>query len=218
MTRDVPNNGLDQRIATLRAERGDKVSIDEVAEVVASIMATMEGDVTPVDLRVYRELDDLAKYIRTAKLEIAALCPDDIRHEHLPDAADQLDAIVASTEEATGTILDATEKIDAEANNLGARQITDEVVRIFEACSFQDITGQRISKVVATLKHIEGHLDKLVSVFGDEVRRSGAAAMQDTEQGTKPAVVNERNLLNGPQLSGSGNNQEEIDALLAGMD
>ena len=218
MTRDVPNNGLSERIATLRAERGDKVSIDEVAEVVASIMATMEGDVTPVDLTVYRELDDLAKYIRTAKLEIAALCPDDIRHEHFPAATDQLDAIVAATEEATGTILDATEKIDAEASNLGAQQITDQVIRIFEACGFQDITGQRISKVVITLKHIEEHLDQLVSVFGDEVRRSGAASTQDTKQGTKPAVVDENDLLSGPQLSGSGNNQEEIDALLAGFD
>lgn len=218
MTRDVPNNGLGERIATLRAERGDKVSIDEVAEVVASIMATMEGDVTPVDLKVYRELDDLAKYIRTAKSEIAALCPDDIRHEHLPAATDQLDAIVAATEEATSTILDATEKIDTLASNLGAQEITDQVIRIFEACGFQDITGQRISKVVTALKHIEEHLDQLVSVFGDEVRRSCAAAAQDTEQGTKSVIVDDKNLLNGPQMTGSGNNQEEIDALLAGFD
>ncbi len=214
MTWDVSNEGLNERIATLRAERGDKVSIDEVAEVVASIMATMEGDVTPVDLKVYRELDDLANYIRSAKTELAALCPGDIRDQHLPAATDQLDAIVAATEEATGTILDATEKIDLLANSLGAQPINDEVIRIFEACSFQDITGQRISKVVNTLKHIEEHLDRLVSVFGDEVRRTCAAAAQ----GTQPPANDDKDLLDGPQLVGAGNNQEEIDALLAGFD
>ena len=137
MMRENSNEGLDERIATLRAERGDMVSIDEIAEVVASIMATMEGDVTPVDLKVYRELDELVTYIHNAKSEIALLCPDDIRQEHLPAAADQLDAIVAATEEATGTILDASEKIDVAASSLGANSINDEVIRIFEACSFQ---------------------------------------------------------------------------------
>lgn len=214
MTTDAFDFDLDSRVEALRAERGDEVSIDEIAEVVSSIMATLDGDVTVLDLRVYRELDDLAAYIHTARSEIATLCPDDIRNEHLPAATDQLDAIVAATEEATGTILEAAEKIDAEAGNLKIQSITDQVVRIFEACSFQDLTGQRISKVVATIKHIEQHLDRLVDVFGDEVCK---ARSELTEKDGGPAD-DDKALLNGPQLPGEANKQEDIDALLASFD
>ncbi len=205
---------VNARVEALRAERGDMVSIDEIAEVVVSIMGTMQGDVSTLDLRVYKELDDLAKYIQTAKGEIASLCPEDIRSEHLPAATDQLDAIVAATEKATGSILDAAERIDSEARVLESQTITDEVIRIFEACSFQDLTGQRISKVVATLKHIEDRLDRIVSVFGSEVKATHKAT---AEAGQDPAG-GDGHLLNGPELPGEGNKQEEIDALLASFD
>ncbi len=204
---------IERRVAALRVERGDTVAIDEIAEVVANILGTLNGDMSVLDLRLYKELDDLAAYIRGAREEIAALCPEDIRQEHLPAATDQLDAIVKATEEATGTILDAAEKIEAEATRLEAATITDQVVRIYEACSFQDLTGQRISKVVTTLKHIEERLDRMVEVFGDEVRRR-----RNNAEPPKPDPTDERSLLNGPQLAGEGNRQEEIDALLASFD
>lgn len=215
MTVDGLKASLEQRIDVLRAERGDQVSIGEVGEVVASIMSTMQGDFTPVHLRVYKELDDLAKYIHNAKAEIAALCPDDIRESHLPAAADQLDAIVEHTEVATDTILDAVEKIAAEAGKLKSTVIADEVTRIFEACGFQDITGQRISKVVATFKFIEERLDQFARVFGDEIKQSRGDA-------ARPAIVSEvasdGQRLEGPQLPDAANRQEDIDALLASMD
>ncbi len=205
---------MNERLEELRAERGDMVSIDEVGEVVSAIMGTMQGDVSSLDLQVYKELDDLAQYIRAAKSEIIDLCPNDIREEHLPDAADQLDAIVSATAEATNTILDAAEIIDAEARSIGAKEINEQVVRMFEACSFQDLTGQRISKVVNTLKHIEAHLDRLVDAFGEEVRR----ATKPRNGGEKASGKTDADLLNGPELPEKANKQEEIDALLASFD
>ncbi len=215
MTVDGFKAGLEQRIDALRAERGDQVSIDEVGEVVASIMSTMQGDFTPGHLSVYKELDDLAKYIHNAKAEIASLCPDDIRESHLPDAADQLDAIVEHTEVATDTILDAVEIIGTEAAKFKSTVIADEVTRIFEACGFQDITGQRISKVVATFKFIEERLDQFVRVFGDEISQSRA---DSAEPAVVAGVEDDGNLLEGPQLPNEANRQEDIDALLASMD
>ncbi len=206
---------LERRVAALRAERGESIPVDEIADVVTSILGTLHGDVSMLDLRVYQELDELASYIHNARAEIVALCPDDIREEHLPAAADQLDAIVSATEEATGTILDAAEKIEAEAGKHDIPEITEQVVRIFEACSFQDLTGQRISKVVSALKHIEDRLDRMVEVFGDEVRK----ARKDASRATKKVDPNdEESLLNGPQLPGEANRQDEIDALLASFD
>lgn len=214
MTTDGFKASLEQRIQALRAERGDQVKISEVGEVVASIMSTMRGDITPNHLRLYKELDDLATYIHNAKSEIAALCPGDIRYSHLPAATDQLDAIVEQTEKATNTILDAVEKIEAEAGKQDAPAITEQVTRIFEACGFQDLTGQRISKVVATLKFIEERLDQLLDVFGDELAGARQAAARRDEGSSE----DDDRLLDGPQLPEEANKQEEIDALLASFD
>ena len=210
-----PNGDLKRRLRDLKAARGDQIAIDEVAEVVASIMETMRGDVSAVDLRVYKELDDLSAYINNARSEIAAVRPDEIRDEHLPAAADELDAIVTHTEEATGVILDAAEPIDREAVELGAQVISDQVILIFEACGFQDLTGQRISKIVATLKHIEDRIEKITTVFGIQLKQQHQAAKADRKEATEdPDVV----LVHGPQLPENANNQAEIDALLASFD
>ncbi len=212
MTTDESNGDLKRRIQSPRAERGDRVSIDEVAKVVASVMSTTRGDVTAVDLQVYKELDELAKYIANAKAEIAALCPADIRDHHLPAATDQLDAIVAATEEATSKILEATEIIAAKANELDEPEITEQVTRIFEASSFQDLTGQRTSKVIAILKYIEDHIQQLiVAFFGEETdEKRQTKAQRDTSSEDAP--------LDGPQLPDEGNKQADIDALLAGSE
>ena len=213
MPSDTCNANYERRVQALVAERGDKVGIGEVAEIVNSIMDTMKGDVSMVDLRVYKELDDLAKYIQKAKGEIADLYPGDLRDQHLPAATDHLDAIVANTEEATSTILDAAEVIGARAGELDAPEITEQVTRIFEASSFQDLTGQRISKVIATLKYIDERLDRLVSVFGAEVERSNRA-----KAGPDPSPADpDSALLNGPALPNESNKQEDIDALLASL-
>ena len=205
---------FESRVEELKKVRGDHVSIAEVAEVVESIMATIEGDVTGLDLRVYKELDSIANYIQAAKSEIVELCPDDIREQHLPAASDELDAIVQATEEATGNILDAAEKIDNEGNRLGLKEVSDQVIRIFEACSFQDITGQRISKVVGTLKHIEERVDRLVKAFGAQMQ----GKKMRPEQCDSPEEDWEKSLLSGPQLPTEANKQAEIDALLASFD
>lgn len=160
------------------------------------------------DRGLFDELMRLARFIEAAKRDIAALHPDEIRQKHLPTAADELDAIVAATADATGAILDAAEKLTviAETAPSAGDQITEQVTRIFEACTFQDITGQRITKVVKTLKQIELKVTELVQAFGDTpapVAPPVQAAVADEEAA----------LLNGPQLPADAASQSDIDAL-----
>jgi chemotaxis protein CheZ len=157
--------------------------------------------------RLFDELTTLARFIEAAKRDIAALHPDEIRQKHLPTATDELDAIVAATAEATGAILDAAEKLTTIGGAAGSdigNQVTEQVTRIFEACTFQDITGQRITKVVKTLKQIEAKVADLVQAFG--------AAPQPQHQPAEPEVSGEAALLNGPQLPAAAASQSEIDA------
>jgi chemotaxis protein CheZ len=138
--------------------------------------------------------------------------------EHLPSATDELDAIVGSTEEATNGILQAMESLEAltaEMDPAMAEKVTEAVTMVYESCNFQDITGQRITKVVKALKHIESKVDALVAAFGDEIAKYKSAhpAPEKTEDKMSDAA-----LLNGPQLAANAGKQDDIDALLASFD
>lgn len=206
-----------QRIELLRAERGDAIPVEELGAVVDGILRSLNGDVTGADLRLYREIQELAEYIETAKAEIAAIRPQDIGAQHIQVATDELDAIVGHTEEATGAILDAAEKLEALAAGLdapAAAAVRGAVTRIYEACNFQDITGQRITRVVRALKDIEAKVAAIVGTFAEspgELRRKAAAR---AASGAKPA---EATLLNGPQLPEAAQSQRDIDAILAAL-
>lgn len=205
------------RLSALRS-RGQSYSREEISEIVTGLLSTLDGDLSNVNLKLYSELEDLAQYILAAKKEIASLLPDDITSTHLPTATDELDAIVGATEEATNNILQAVEVIEgltAEMEAGVAEKITDAVTQVYESCNFQDITGQRITKVVKALMHIETKVDALVAAFGDEIQKYRDVHPQ---QPTADEPITDAALLNGPQMPDDAAKQAEIDALLASFD
>ena len=195
-------------------QRSDRIDAAEVVEVVEGIMATMHGDLSAVELDLYAELGSLAKYIANAKAEISLLRPDEICDQHLPTASDELDAIVGATEQATNGILEAVETIEGLTQEMTpevAEKVTEAVTRVYESCNFQDITGQRVTKVVKTLQQIEASVVGLLAAFGDE------SSPTDKPAAPAPAeAAEDHELLNGPQLPGEATSQADIDALLAG--
>lgn len=214
----MPAKGVDRdlslRLDAIRREHGETVRVDQIADVVGAMLGTMNGDIDGEDLRLYREIESLADYIHAAKAEIAALRPGEIKNEFIASATDELDAIVGSTEAATNEIMDAAEHLESLTPMMDAQvadRLTEITTRIFEACTFQDITGQRITKVVKMLKEIEGRVENLVKAFGSEM--DGPAAKKDPA-----AALTDEDLLNGPQLPSSAADQAEIDRLLASFD
>jgi len=215
-TERIRTTEFDRRIAGLRAKHGDRVQIDDVANVVESMMGTLMGDLSAADMRVHEELTQIVDYIQKARAEIAQIKPADLHSVHIPTATDELDAVVEATAEATNIILDAAEQIGQMVPSLPeeqGRKIEEIVTRIFEASNFQDITGQRITKVVRTLRHIEERVVALARAMGEDIPEGGVA-----RQEKKVSVDDEASLLNGPQLPTKANSQEDIDALLASFD
>jgi len=221
---------LRQRLDAAFVEAATPLSRDEVTDIVRNILGSMDGDISATDLRLYKEVVDLAKFIETAKQEIAALQPAEIRDEHIRTATDELDAVIGATEKATFAIFDACDAIGAIAGQTDAdssAKLNDQITKIYEACNFQDITGQRISKVVRTLKHIESKVDMIVAAFGSEVRQNHAPRLAKLAAEEAEAAVHyepmsadeaEQQLLHGPQLPGNAMDQDEIDRLLASFD
>jgi chemotaxis protein CheZ len=213
-------SALPARLDRIRA-RHPAADPEAVAEVVQAVLATMSGDLTATETALLGEVAELGRTIAAAKAEIAALRVDDINHSHIPSATDELDAIVAHTAEATESILETCETLDRVAGELSAEternlaaQLQEATTRIYEACSFQDITGQRITKVVATLKTIECKVTEIISAFGD--RRPGVVSIATPAAPNRPPEGEA--LLHGPQLPASAMDQTDIDRLLASFD
>jgi chemotaxis protein CheZ len=182
-----------------------------VQEVVTAVLTTMSGDLNGHETTLLGEVEALGRTIAAAKQEIAALRVDDIRDRHIPSATDELDAIVEHTAVATNAILESCELLEGLSTDVtgeSAGKLQDAVTKIYEACSFQDITGQRITKVVTTLKTIEAKVAQIIATFG--VQRPPA------DPGTASAgAASGAGLLNGPQLPSNAMDQSDIDKLLA---
>jgi chemotaxis protein CheZ len=194
---------------------------DRIEATVRAVLSTMAGDLTAKESALLAELEGLGRTIARAKAEIAALKVEDIRDAHIPSATDELDAIVDHTAHATNEILDSCETLEnlqSELSGDAADKLQGAVTRIYEACSFQDITGQRIGKVVTALKAIEVRISTIVSAASGMDGASPAPVAKDAGAPTNDGRTEGQKLANGPQLPGAGVSQSEIDRLLASFD
>jgi chemotaxis protein CheZ len=165
------------------------------------------------------ELGALFRYMQRVRQEIAAIDRPADQDHGFESMGDQMDAIVKATESATNTIMEAMESAE-EANSKLREQITDPVQvelldqittnanQVFEACSFQDITGQRVNKVAKSITYVEARVNALIDLFGAE-----QMAEVEVEVAPDQEKTADEELLSGPQSDGQGLSQDDIDQL-----
>ncbi len=215
-------NGLHDEIVSLLAAQPEAPSAPAAPAAEAEAEAeAAAGDVPEfkesLDARI--EIAQMVRLIGRAKLEIASIKhPMASEDDRMQAATNELDAIVLATETSTHDILTASEQIehcireisglhpDDEAVTEQTDQVANEIINIFEACSFQDITGQRVTKVVKTLRFIEERILALINIWGIE-------AFADLPMPESPATGEHGEVLSGPQLGNQGITQDEINAL-----
>ena len=186
---------------------------DKVVQIINSVISKVEAAEDVSREHIYHELRALHNLIEDTRKEISASRASDISGTHIPDATDELDAVVAATEVATGTIMDACDAINAYADQLDPAHkdyLVGEVTKVLEACSFQDITGQRITKVVKSIKQIDDKISKLMSVLEEKIPGLPSSVLEDTRTG-------DARLMNGPQMPDKAISQDDIDKLLADL-
>lgn len=163
------------------------------------------------------EIRALSRSIQETKSEIKSMQAGTKGGDKLIKASSELDEVVQATEDATNTILEATETIDelAEKIRLNAdnqddshacEEIMECTIKVLEACNFQDITGQRITKVVNALKYVEDRINAMIDIWGED-------DISDTHASVVEEVDPDKDLLNGPALGDAGIDQADIDAL-----
>jgi chemotaxis protein CheZ len=171
--------------------------------------------------RLRDETDAIHAMLNRTKHEIAALHHAAFDGHGPARVTRELDAVAESAERATQLILGAAEVIEDAASNLSASlkheqeqslalDIQDSVLRIFEACNFQDLSGQRIAKVLATLKFVEERIAHMMRVWGgiEAVKRHAVVT---------PAERAAAAMVHGPKLDGDDGHvtQDEVDRIFA---
>lgn len=229
MSDDVISNAtIAEQLSALESSNDAMVPIEDVRKLVQSVKSLFEGDFKAPDLELYGEIGDLARFINETRKDLGDFNPAGIADKEIPEASDQLDAIIKTTEQATGKIMDACERLEEShkwlkdklqnANPpipadtwMGVEDAINEsqvnITNIYESCNFQDLTGQRIQKIVDALREVERHVLRMVMVFGLQHK--------DVADEKRKEIEEEAQLLNGPALPGaSALDQDDIDDIL----
>lgn len=186
-------------------------------DVMKKLEQRLDSDSVPHHVEILRrELQDMSHSIVQTRQEIAAIKPVDPGNNRIMAATEELDAIVTATERATSDILTAAERLSEIGETMRqdgvAERLCDEIAtlatNILMACSFQDITGQRTTKVVNVLRYLEQRVNTMIEIWG--VSDAPARSMEIEDK--RP----DAHLLSGPAREGEGVSQDDVDRLFNG--
>lgn len=230
---------------------------DQIEELIGFFKQVLSDNLGREDERFFRniayemtgDIKELAFLIVNFRKELKSrICPEitELAERHIPQAADQLEGVIETTETAANRIMDNleimqsnAEKMQAVVEALEKRQagpsgnprtvaflssipgslqplvetylslISDTFVQM----SFQDLTGQRIKRIMALVGQMEDRLKKMIFSFG--FRLSEHEKKTSFKLAGFNAASNEQfPELAGPQRSGDGLGQSDIDELL----
>ena len=185
----------------------------EVVSIINSVLNKVALSQIGVENHIYQEILVLKDVIEDLRHELRSAAPEDITRDHIPGATDELDAVVRLTDQATHGIMTACEAVEVDIANLPPDiqdKIRANLTIIFEACTFQDITGQRISKVVAALKKVDAKMQDVIAVLAPHL-------LDAASDRPFPAFESPDSLMNGPQLPGRGVTQDDVDRILGDL-
>ncbi len=202
-------DSLIERLKTLRAKKGASMDATDLDALLVEVVAALGGAAGQKEM--VQEIEAIAEKIRQAKEDIRSISAEDSGQGHIQGANLELDEVIKATEDASNRIMDAAEKIQSLSN--GNAEIAAEVGSIFEACSFQDITGQRIRKVLGLLGDVEKSIAHLMDIAKLHVKDAGSVSQMPTRPKTQAEA--EKDLLNGPQLGKNTPSQDDIDKMFA---
>ncbi|HUB14358.1 MAG TPA: hypothetical protein VMB34_20575 [Acetobacteraceae bacterium] len=131
---------VDRRIAELSAEVHGATQLMDFSE------ANLSGQLSRIQQEIGRVVAAPAMATRTSGIE--------------------LEAVVQATEQAANQIMEAAEAIgtwveQSRVDPSAAEAIAQRLNMIFEACTFQDLTGQRIRRAIEHLERVEEMLGGL---------------------------------------------------------
>lgn len=206
---------LEEYITRNRPEDTKKLlnAIQRIENNLVKSDAPLQNDLDPIRMSII----EMSKAIAKTREEIKSIKPEDDADNQITSATEELSTIVEATESATNTILEAAEEIqeaawvlrEAGAEDTHCSKIDDKTTDIYTACSFQDITGQRTTKVVQALSYIENRVNSMIDIWGLNETSETFTPKEDASDSRPDA-----HLLNGPAKQGKEIHQNTVDDMM----
>lgn len=210
---DSPFEALIALSDKLKTTDGEALSLTDVIGVAELLTSSLQPLLRRIDSTINRELRGILGRIEGLRSDIAKVRADDISNNRIPEMGRELSAIVEATEGATNTIMESAEAVLAiEPTDVASYQeaVSEQMMAIFEACSFQDLTGQRVTKIVETVEIIEKRINLLCEML--DMENMTTEVPIDAEEAAREQRKKDL-ILNGPALADEGTNQSDIDKM-----
>ncbi|WP_020591631.1 protein phosphatase CheZ [Kiloniella laminariae] len=174
---------------------------------------------TETDGRLRQELEKLVMYMGRLREELADASRKKGERTDFENMSVQLDALVRNTEVASDQILKSSEGIldlvdmirdekDEEARHSMCDTLTAHAMDTLEACSFQDLTGQRVTKILHSLQFVEDRVNAMINIYGQEAVINRGAELSAND------IPEEEVAMDGPAvIEEEAISQDDIDAL-----
>ncbi len=173
-----------------------------------------------LEQKLQSEVQILMQYMQRLRQEIAGITRKGAQRTPFEGVTERLDDIVESTAQATNAILDAIETIEGAVVQLRARppaarhdalcdQISTQTTEATEACGFHDLTGQRITRIIRSLKFVEERVNVMADFCGRKEIEAITPEVRLTPKSEGGVVPR------GPQRPTEAVTQDEIDALFS---
>ncbi len=146
-------------------------SLNEVLHLAHSTVETLKTFLGHLDKTIGDDFHQIMEKIDQTREDMSQLNIKSSENCPIASAENELQMVVKATEEATNRIMESAETImTADPSEPGSYHLVVEqnILEIFEACTFQDITGQRINRVVDTLEFVDYRIHKIASLLGLE--------------------------------------------------
>jgi chemotaxis protein CheZ len=200
--------------------RNRTADTNELLTAINSLKTVADDDSSATVNILRRELQEMSATIQQTRSAVASIKPEEAGDNRIMAATEELDAIISATERATSEILTGAERIqevteklrDENADDDLCDEIESHATAIFMACSFQDITGQRTTRVVQVLKYLEHRVNFMIELWGQGEEGAPTVAPLQLPETKDPRA--DSHLLNGPQSEDKATSQSAVDAMM----
>lgn len=198
-------------LTDLSDSEDERIPLKDVIALAEKVTAALKPLVRSLDRSMHQELREILQAIEGLRTELSRVDANDIFAKRIPEMGRELGAIVKATEVATDTIMNVAEQVlaaDRSDPEKYAAEVEQHMMAIFEACSFQDLTGQRVTKIIHTMEVIEERIEVLCKMI-----ENNNIAPQTSGEPTAQEKRNREKLVSGPAHDGEGVSQSDIDAM-----
>ncbi len=194
---------LFNKLKELQNKNGGILDVNHIDTIIEEFLGIIKPFTTEdYQKEIYYQIEMILVQFLALKRELSSISTDILEDNFVPNITMDLRSVVIQTERSVTGILDIADEITHFCQKVENSEVREELIikstRILELCNFQDLTGQRIQKIIHHLGEAEPIIYKILHILHPEVVLS---------------VEKTHTLVNGPQNEENAPSQSDIDAL-----